>query len=88
MKVVNLDLPENGLVVIDCENKEIITAMPSQELPSGKSKSLLRVLITRDSHNEWRHMSLRKNDFVCSLKLLKNIISMAAKKGDSYFWLK
>ncbi|ELQ6222771.1 hypothetical protein R2320_004082 [Cronobacter turicensis] len=88
MKVVNLELPESGLVVIDCEKKKIITAIAPQEIPPGKNKSSLRVLLTREKHNYWRHMFLRKNEFVCSLKSLKDIISMAAKKGDSYFWLK
>lgn len=88
MKVVNLELPESGLVVIDCENKKIITAIAQQKLSSGKNKSPLRVLLTRESYNEWRHMFLRKNEFVCSLKSLKDITSMAAKKDDSSFWLK
>lgn len=88
MKVVNLELPESGLVVIDCENKKIITAIAPQKIHSGKSKSPLRVLLTRESHKKWRHMFLRKNEFVCSLKSLKDIISMVAKKDDSNFWLK
>lgn len=88
MKVVNLELPESGLVVIDCENKKIITAITPQKLSSVKNKSPLRLLLTRESYSDWRYMFLRKNEFVCSLKSLKDIISMAAKKGDSYFWLK
>ncbi|ELY3620002.1 hypothetical protein ACV6RK_000615 [Cronobacter malonaticus] len=88
MKVVNLELPESGLVVIDCENKKIITAISPQKLSSVKNKSPLRVLLTRESYNDWRHMFLRKNEFVCSLKSLTDIISMAAKQDDSNFWLK
>ncbi|MDU6923999.1 hypothetical protein [Franconibacter helveticus] len=88
MKVVNLELPESGLVVIDCEKRKIITAIAPQKIPSGKNKSSLRVLFTREIHNDWRCMFLRKNEFVCSLKSLKDIISMVAKKDDSNFWLK
>ncbi|EKK7733791.1 hypothetical protein PO820_004131 [Cronobacter sakazakii] len=88
MKVVNLELPESGLVIIDCEKKKIITAIAPQKIPPGKNKSSLRVLLTRKNHNYWRCIFLRENEFVCSLKSLKDIITMVAKKDDSNFWLK
>ncbi|EOC0014113.1 hypothetical protein ACI0X7_001619 [Cronobacter sakazakii] len=88
MKVANLELPESGLVVIDCEKRKIVTSIAPQKLPSGKTKLPPRVLITRENHNDWRHMFLRKNEFVCSLKSLKDVISMVANSDDPGFWLK
>ncbi|EPN9381216.1 hypothetical protein ACT47F_000418 [Cronobacter malonaticus] len=88
MKVVDLELPEQGLVLIDCENQQILTTINGKELSSGKKKLPQRVLLTRESQKKWRHMILRKNEFVCSLKSLKDVISQVAKGDDSNFFLK
>ncbi|EPS2707980.1 hypothetical protein ACTEV4_001880 [Cronobacter turicensis] len=85
MKVVDLKLPENGLVLIDCKSKEILTTISVDKFNSGKARHAQRILITREDVKKWRHMILRKNEFVCSLKSLKDMIPMVAKCDDSNF---
>lgn len=88
MKVVDLKLPDTGLVIIDCENEKIINTIRARKLPSGETMLPQRVLLTRTNKSDWRHIILRKNEFVCSLKSLKDVISMVAKDDDSNFFLK
>ncbi|EKC7002253.1 hypothetical protein RA241_000766 [Cronobacter sakazakii] len=87
MKTVDFELPESGLAIIDCDNKNILTIIELGKLPE-KNKLLQRILLIRESHEKWRHMILRKNEFVCSLKSLKDVISLVAKDDDSNFFLK
>ncbi|EOC1289986.1 hypothetical protein ACMW09_003415 [Cronobacter malonaticus] len=88
MKVVDLELPESGLVVIDCEKEDILTIINTEQIPSGKERLPQRILLTKQTQKKWQHMILRKNEFVCSLKSLKDVISMVAKDDDSNFFLK
>ncbi|ELY2893545.1 hypothetical protein [Cronobacter sakazakii] len=88
MKVVDLELPEKGLVLIDCENEEVLTTINAEKNLSGKARLPQRVLLMREGKSKWRHMVLRKNEFVCSLKSLKDVISVVAKDDDSNFFLK
>ncbi|EKM0365447.1 hypothetical protein ACN5L5_003783 [Cronobacter turicensis] len=88
MKTVDFELPESGLAIIDCDNKNILTTIELGKLYSEKNKLPQRVLLTRESQKKWRHMILRKNEFVCSLKSLKDVISQVAKGDDSNFFLK
>ena len=88
MKVVDLELPEIGLVLIDCENEEILTTINAVKNLSGKARLPQRVLLMREGKSKWRHMVLRKNEFVCSLKSLKDMFKLVAKGDDSSFLLK
>lgn len=88
MKTVDFELPESGLAIIDCDNKNILTIIELGKLPSEKNKLPQRILLIRESHEKWRHMILRKNEFVCSLKSRKDVISLVAKDDDSNFFLK
>ncbi|EOW6720157.1 hypothetical protein ACOZ07_000825 [Cronobacter dublinensis] len=88
MKVVDLELPESGLVIIDCANEKILTSIPAHMNSFGKARLPQRVLLIRESKKKWRHMILKKNEFVCSLKSLKDMLALVAKGDDSNFWLK
>ncbi|EIZ8991311.1 hypothetical protein SMX15_000013 [Cronobacter sakazakii] len=88
MKTVDFELPESGLAIIDCDNKNILTTIEVGNIPSEKNKLPQRVLLIKENDEKWRHMILRKNEFVCSLKSLKDVISLVAKGDDSNFFLK
>ncbi|EPB6467263.1 hypothetical protein ACQUW4_001882 [Cronobacter dublinensis] len=49
MKVVDLELPESGFVIIDCENGNIITIIEPEKLIAGTSYLTERILHTRVS---------------------------------------
>ncbi len=86
MKVVNLTLPESGLVLIDCESGKVVGKIDEVKTRSGKRKTPERVLFTRFDKSRWRSVALRNNEFVCSLKTLKEMVSSAARSDAKDIW--
>lgn len=87
MKVVNLSLPENGLVLVDCERRQIVGKVEETETRSGKRKLPDRVLFTRFGKSSWKPITLRKDEFVCSLKSLNEMVSdvLCNEANDAWF---
>lgn len=86
MKVVNLALPESGLVLIDCKSGKVVGKVDEVKTRSGKRKTPERVLFTRFDKSRWRSAALRSDEFVCSLKTLKEMASSAARSDAQGIW--
>lgn len=75
-------------MLFNFENEEVLTTINAVKIFSGKARLPQRVLLMREGKSQWRHMVLRKNEFVGSLTLLKGTLALVANGDDSSFWLK
>ncbi|ELY2773029.1 hypothetical protein [Cronobacter sakazakii] len=86
MKVINLSLPESGLILIDCKSGKVVGKIDEVKTRSGKPKIPERVLFTRFDKTRWKSAALRKDEVVCSLKTFKEISSSAARSDAKGNW--
>ncbi|MCJ3066405.1 hypothetical protein LN032_03945 [Klebsiella pneumoniae] len=87
MKDVEIKLPKEGLALINCENGKVLDVVSPQYDKKGNVIFPHRIMFSKKTKSKWRHMLLKKDEFVCSLASLKDVVQMVITCDSNFPWL-